>query len=239
MQASGEVAGTSASSMGSSIQSTMFVICPNETWLYRRQADPKTLHACQNTPWAVEDLTKETALCTAGKHDSQACCDARPSRITLTHRESESHGIVRRLPEVASSWRVRVAPPGIEQWRELVAPPELMGGSSRAVMSSKQTFQILEQIGTGAEVRTTSDSIASREACTGTGSGERRYLSIKEPWIQEARRKNESQVVSEDTILNRADIGTEVHTSERLTMLLRQIPPRRGEERSRRWYVPP
>ena len=67
VQASREVAGTSASSMGSSIQSTMFVVCPQETWLYRRQADPKTLHACQITHRATEDLTKETVLSTAGK----------------------------------------------------------------------------------------------------------------------------------------------------------------------------
>ena len=76
-------------------------------------------------------------------------------------------------------------------------------------------------------MRTTSDSSATREACTGNGSGERRHLSIKEPWIQEARLENESQLVSEDTILNGADIETEVHTSERLTLLPRQTPPRR------------
>ena len=106
-----------------------------------------------------------------------------------------------------------------------------MGRSPRAVTTSKQTSQILVQFGTGAEVRTTSDSSATREACTGTGSGERRYLSINEPWIQEPRRRNESQLVSEDTILNMADIETEVHGSDQLTLLLR--PPRREEERSK------
>ena len=121
----------------------------------------------------------------------------------------------------------------IRHWWERVAPPELMGGSPRAVTTSKHTSQIMEQIGTGAEVRTTSDSSATREACTGTGSGERRHLSTKERWIQEARRKNESQLVSEDTILNRADIETEVHTSERLTLLLRQAELRWGEVRSK------
>ena len=35
--------------------------------------------------------------------------------IALAYREVESHGIVRRLPGVASSWRVRVAPPWIRQ----------------------------------------------------------------------------------------------------------------------------
>ena len=99
----------------------------------------------------------------------QACCDARPSGIRLTHRKAESHGTVRRLLEMASSWRVRVAslgstqlaasarvrvaPPRSEQWRERVAPPELMGGSSRTVLTSKQTSQISEQIGTGAGAR--------------------------------------------------------------------------------------
>ena len=51
-RASREAAGTSSPAMESSIQ--------KETWLYRRQADSKTLHACQNTLWAAEDLTKET-----------------------------------------------------------------------------------------------------------------------------------------------------------------------------------
>ena len=56
----------------------------------------------------------------------------------------------------------------------------------------KANSQILEQIGTGAEMMTTSDSSATRETCTGNGIWKRRYLSIKEPWIQEPRRKNES-----------------------------------------------
>ena len=98
VRASREAAGTISPAMKSSIQ--------KETWLYRRQADSKTLRACQKTLWAAEDLTKETVLSTVGEI---ACCDARPSRIRLTHRESESHGTVRRLPEKASSWRVRVA----------------------------------------------------------------------------------------------------------------------------------
>ena len=119
VRASREAAGTSSTAMGPSIQ--------KETWLYRHQADMETLHARQNTPRAAEDLTKETVLSTVGEHGRRACCDARPSRIRLTNGKSESHGIVRRLPEMASSWRVRVAPSGSEQWRERVAPPELMG----------------------------------------------------------------------------------------------------------------
>ena len=79
----------------------------------------QTLRACQNTPRTAEELTKEIVLSTVGE---QACGDARPSRIRLTYRESESHGTVRRLLETASSWRVQVA------------PPELMGGSSRTVL---------------------------------------------------------------------------------------------------------
>ena len=151
VRASREAAGTSSPAMESSIQ--------KETWLYRRQADSKTLRACQNTPRAAEDPTKETVLSTVGEHSERACCDAR-SRIRLTHRKSESHGTVRRLREMASSWRVRVAPPRREQWRERLAPPELMGESSRTVLTSKRTSQILEQIGTGAEARATSGNSA-------------------------------------------------------------------------------
>ena len=118
VQASREAAGTSSPAMGPSIQ--------KETWLHRRQADPKMLYACQNTPRAGGDLFNETVLSTVGKHGRPACCDARPSRITLTNRKSESHGTVGRLLEISSSWRVRVVPPRNEQWREWVAPPELM-----------------------------------------------------------------------------------------------------------------
>ena len=140
-----------------SIQFTMFVVFPEEIWLHRHQADPTTSSVYQNTNWAAEELTMKTVLCIAGKHDSQACFDARQSRTALTSRGAELHGMVRRLRGMASSWQVRIAPTWIRQWWERVASPELMGGSPRAVMTSKQTSQILEQIGTGAEVRTTSD----------------------------------------------------------------------------------
>ena len=188
-----------------------------------------------DTDGAAEELTGKFVSSTVdgyGSHIS-GCSAAEQSRIALAHREVESHGSVRRLSGMASSWRVRVAPPWIRQWWERVAPPGLMGGSSSAVMSSKQTSQISEQIGTGAEVKTTSDSSASRETCTRNQIWKRRYLSFNEPWIQEPRRKNESQLVSEDTTTRMADIETKVHTSERLTLLQRQIPPRRGEGRSK------
>ena len=149
VRASREVAETGASSTGpSSIQFAMIVVYPEETWLHRHQADPKMLYVSQDKDWA-EELTRKAVLCSVGNHDSQACSNARQSRNALSSREAESHGIVRRLPGVASSWRVRVAPPWIRQWWEQVAPPELMGGSSRAVMTSKQTSQISEQIGYG------------------------------------------------------------------------------------------
>ena len=104
VRASREAAGTSSSAVKSSIQL--------ETWLYRRQANSKTLRACQNTPPTAEELTKKIVLSTVSE---QACCDARPSRIRLTHRKSESHGTVRRLLEIASSWRVQVASFGSTQ----------------------------------------------------------------------------------------------------------------------------
>ena len=82
MQASKEVAGTGASSTGaSSIHFTMLVVYPEETWLHKHQADPRTSYVFQDTDWAAEKLTGKTVLCTAGKHDSQAFFDARQSRI--------------------------------------------------------------------------------------------------------------------------------------------------------------
>ena len=50
---------------------------------------------------------------------------------------------------------------------------------------------------------------------------------------QEPRRKNEPQLLTEDTTTNMADVETKVHTSERLTLLQRQTPPRRGEGQSK------
>ena len=100
-------------------------------------------------------------------------------------------------------------------------------GIVRAVATSKQTSQILEQIGMQSEVTIASDSSAARGIPTRTGSEKVRHLSIKELWIQESYRKEEFQLVSVDTLLNWAD--KKAHTSERLTSLLRQIPLRLGE----------
>ena len=55
------------------------------------------------------------------------------------------------------------------------------------------------------------------------------HLSIKELWIQEPYRKKEFQLVSVDTLLHLADIGTKAHRSECLTSLLRQMPLRLRE----------
>ena len=87
-------------------------------------------------------------------------------------------------------------------------------GIVRAVATSKETSQILEQIG---------------KCCTRTSSGKVRHFSIKELWIQEAYRKKKFQSVSVDTFLSWADIGTKAHTSARLTSLLRQMPLRLRE----------
>ena len=61
----------------------------------------------------------------------------------------------------------------------------------RAVATSKQTSQVLGQIGVQAEVAIAPDSSAAPGICTRTGSGKVRHLSIKELWIQEAYRKKE------------------------------------------------
>ena len=232
VRASREAAGTSSPAEKSSIQ--------KGTWLYRRQADSKTLHACQNTPRPAEELTKETVLSTVG---GRACSDAKPSRIRLTHRKSESHSTVRRLLEKASSWRVqvaslgstqvaaservRVAPRRSEQWREREAPPELMGGSSRTVLTSKQSSQILEQIGTGTEAKMTSGNSAICETCEGKqikNAAEPDNRKIDSGCMPQERNPVEvrRQYLEQDT-------EAETHTSESLTMWLRQMQQRRGE----------
>ena len=204
--------GTSSPAMGPSIQ--------KETWAYRRQADPKTLHA-QHSGTVVE-------------HDRPACCDARPSRIRLTHRKSKSHSTVRRLPEMASSWRVRVAPPRSEQWRERVAPPELMGGSSRTVFTSKQTSQILEQIRTGAEARATSGNSAICETCAGK---QIESVAMARPDNRRIdpggtpQERNSAEVRRHDL---EQDTETKAYTSESLTMWLRQVQQRREKGKKRR-----
>ena len=238
VRASREAAGTSSSEVKSSIQL--------ETWLYIRQANSKTLRACQNTSRTAEELTEEIVLSTVGK---QACCDARPSRIRLTHRKSESHGTVTLLLEKASSWRVqatslgstqvsaseraRVAPPRREQWRERVAPPELMGESSRTVLTSKQTSQILEQIGTGAEARMTSGNSAICETREGKQIENVANLTT-EGSIQAPQEQNSAEVRGQDL---EQDTETEAHTSESMTMWLRQMQQRQEKGKERRWHV--
>ena len=96
-------------------------------------------------------------------------------------------------------------------------------GIVRAVATSQQTSQILEQTGMQLEVTIASGSSAARGMCTRTGSGNVRHLSIKELWIQEAYRKKEFQLASVDTWLNFAGVGTKAHSSERLTSLLRHF----------------
>ena len=56
-------------------------------WLFRRQADPEALRACQNTLWPAEELTKETVLST-GRTSELRCkvivdqTDTRKVRVT-------------------------------------------------------------------------------------------------------------------------------------------------------------
>ena len=90
-----------------------------------------------------------------------------------------------------------------------------MGESSRIVLTSKQTSQILEQIGTGAEARTTSGNSAICETCKGKQIENVANLTT-EGSMQEARHKNKTQLKSEDEILEQ-DTETEAHTSESLT----------------------
>ena len=160
-----------------------------------------------------------------------ACCDARPSRIRLTHRKSESHGTVRRFLEKASSWRVQVASLGSTQVaaseRVRVAPPELMGESARTVLTSKQTSQILEQIGTGAEARTTSGNSAICKTCEG-----KQIESVAKPDDRRIdpggtpQERNPAEVRGQDL---EQDTEAEAHTSDSLTMWLRQMQQRREE----------
>ena len=168
---------TWSSTGASSIQFVMFVVNPGRLCCSTTKQTRR--HCACDTDGAAEALTGKSVSCIVERYGSHMldCSVAKQSRI----------GIVRRLPELPSLWRVRVAPPWIRHWWERVAPPELMDGSPRAVMTSMEPSQILEKIGTRAEVRTTSDSSAARETCMNQ-IWKRRYLSIKVPWIQEPRR---------------------------------------------------
>ena len=137
---------------------------------------------------------------------------------------------VRRLLERASSWRVqaaservRVSPPRSEQWRERMTPPELMGESSRTVLTSKQTSQILEQIGTEAKARTTFSNSATGVTCEG-----KQIESVAKPDDPGGtqQEQNPAEVRGQDL---GQDTETEAHTSESLTMWLRQMQQRRVE----------
>ena len=122
---------------------------------------------------------------------------------------------------MSASERARVAPPRSEQWQERVAPPELMGESSRTVLTSKQTSQILEQIGTGAEARTTSGNSAIGVTCEG-----KQIESVAKPDDKgidpggTPQEQNPAEIRGHDLV---QDTETEAHTSESLTMWLRQM----------------
>ena len=102
-----------------------------------------------------------------------------------------------------------------------------MAGLLRIVLTSKQTSQILEQFGTGAEARTTSGNSATCEACAGKHIGsvaepdDRRIDSRGTP-----QERNPAEARGHDL---EQDAETEAYTSELLTKRLRQVPQRRGE----------
>ena len=112
-------------------------------------------------------------------------------------------------------------------------------GIARAVVTSRRSSQILEQIGsaTGGDHRIRQQR-STRKICTRTGSGKLRHLSIKELWIQAACRRKEFQLVSVDTLLNWADIGTQ-STHVRAPDVVAEAgatSPERGSDK-RRWHV--
>ena len=156
VRASREAVGTGSPAKGSSIQ----------------KAEPKPLHAQHSS--------------TLGKHSRRACCDARPSRIRLTNGKSESHGTVRRLPEMASSWRVRVN----------------SGGSGCAGSTARVDGWIIkDRVDIEARGRPLATVQYVRHA---QESRSRMWQDLTtEGSIQEARHENETQLKSEDTILNR------------------------------------
>ena len=75
-------------------------------------------------------------------------------------------------------------------------------GIVRAVATSKQTSQILEQIGMQSEVTIASDSSAARGICTRTGSGKVRHLFN--------RRVVDTRIVSQE----RVPVGVGRHVAE-------------------------
>ena len=106
-------------------------------------------------------------------------------------------------------------------------------GIVRAAATSKQTSQILEQIGMKAEVTTASDSSAARGICTRTGSG-KGATPFDQRVVDTGSVSQEGVPVGVGGhVLNWADIGTKAHTSERLTSLLRQMPLRLRECRTK------
>ena len=93
-----------------------------------------------------------------------------------------------------------------------------------------QTQQILNEMlkayhgGREVSLRMMCDSSAARGICNRIGAGKVRSLAIKELWIQEEVRRKRLAIDAVDTSMNWADIGTKVHTKERLDSLMRQLP---------------
>ena len=93
------------------------------------------------------------------------------------------------------------------------------------VLTSKQTSQILEQIGTGADARATSGNSAICETCEG-----KHIESVAKPDDRRIdpggtpQERNPVEVRGQDL---EQDTETEAYTSESLTMWLRQVQQRR------------
>ena len=76
-------------------------------------------------------------------------------------------------------------------------------------------------------------AVRHEEYAPGRDPGRCDIFRSKKLWIQASYRKKDFQLVSVDTLLNWADIGTKAHTSERLSSLLRQMPMRFREEQTK------
>ena len=180
----------------------------------------------------VSQAAKQTNA--KGQHDCLiARHDIRVARYVVQHRERPGCSTTRQIRGRCMCTRTRIgqqtstcltAASRSNRWFHCF--PERQ---SLTALSGPWRRRSKPQIGMQSEVTSASDSSAARGICTRMGSGKVRLLSIKELWIQESYRKKEFQLVSVDTLLNLADIGTKAHTSERLTSLLRQMPLRLGE----------
>ena len=102
-------------------------------------------------------------------------------------------------------------------------------GVVRGEVSGIQLRETFMQFGFSVRLRVLLDSSAARAMSARTGSGRVKHVEARYLWVQDGVRKKQFSVGSTDTSHNTPDLGTKIHSGERLQELVRMMPTVVGE----------